>query len=147
MMRGAVEARRRPNQLPARANAAGRGLSFSREIRFTPEMSPRVPIARGSAAPFKKQPSRLEEAPHGHHRLSDHACRERADPDRALGDLLVSARIIRFVPRTSFDHRLHEAPQPFRSMRRPDDLAMDHADTAPCEYSPPLWQQNEDEPA
>jgi hypothetical protein len=60
----------------------------------------------------------------------------------------VSARIIQFVPRTSFDHRSHGSSQPSRSWRLPDDLAMDHADTAPCEYAPPPWQhEGEDEPA
>ena len=59
----------------------------------------------------------------------------------------MSARIIQFVPRTNFDHRAHEV-QPFRFPRWPDDLAMDHADTAPCEYAPPPWRgEGEDEPA
>lgn len=58
----------------------------------------------------------------------------------------MNAKIIQFVPRVSFDHRSHNSSQPFRFSRRPDDLAMDHADTAPCEYAPPPWQQNEDEP-
>jgi len=59
----------------------------------------------------------------------------------------VSARIIPFVPRASFDRRSYQASQPVRFPHRPDDLAMDHADTAACEYAPPLWQQDEDEPA
>ncbi|MDE1936891.1 hypothetical protein [Bradyrhizobium sp.] len=47
----------------------------------------------------------------------------------------MSAIVISFVPRPrgrSPDH----APVPFRSPAQPDDLVMDHADTAPCEYSP-----------
>jgi len=60
----------------------------------------------------------------------------------------VIARIIQFVPRASFGHRSHETPQPFGFLRRPDDLVMDHADTAPSEYAPPPWQcEGEDEPA
>ncbi len=60
----------------------------------------------------------------------------------------MSARIIQFVPRASFGRRSHEAPQPFRFLRRPDDLTMDHADTAPSEYAPPPWPRDgEDEPA
>jgi hypothetical protein len=60
----------------------------------------------------------------------------------------VSAKIIQFIPRASFGHSSHESSHPFRSWRRPDDLAMDHADTAPCEYTPPPWQgRDEDERA
>jgi hypothetical protein len=51
----------------------------------------------------------------------------------------VSAEIIPFVP------RLKRKPEPtplppaaLRSAPRPDDLTMDHADTAPCEYVPSL---------
>ncbi|MGA8900330.1 hypothetical protein [Bradyrhizobium sp.] len=60
----------------------------------------------------------------------------------------MNARIIQFIPRVNFDRRPNESSQPFRSWRRPDDLAMDHADTAPCEYAPPPWQGRDDsEPA
>jgi hypothetical protein len=108
MMRGVIEARRRPNQ-PS---------------------------------------SCKKERPHGRHRLPDRARRERADPHRALGGFLVSGKIIQFIPRASFDHRTPESPQPFRLLRWRDDLVMDHADTAPCEYAPSPWQrEGEDEPA
>jgi hypothetical protein len=148
MMRGAIEARRRPNQLPARANAAGRGLSPSREIGFRPEMSRRVPIAQALPRFSQSKPSDVKETLHGFRRLFDRARRERADPHRALGGFLVSARIIQFVPRASFGQRAHQAPRPFRFPRLPDDLAMDHADTAPCEYALPPWQcEGDDEPA
>jgi hypothetical protein len=51
----------------------------------------------------------------------------------------VSAEIIPFVPRL----KRQREPMPFppaalRSAPRPDDLTMDHADTAPCEYVPSL---------
>lgn len=59
----------------------------------------------------------------------------------------MSADIIPFVPRAR-GHRLCETPLRFRAPARADDLAMDHADTAPCEYVP--WhdaQQIDNEPA
>ncbi len=60
----------------------------------------------------------------------------------------MSAKIIQFVPRARDDHRSYESSQSFRSPPRADDLAMDHADTAPCEYAPPRRQcEGEDEPA
>ena len=48
----------------------------------------------------------------------------------------MSAEIIPFVPRAR--SRLDETRSPFRSAPQADDLVMDHADTALCEYSPPL---------
>ncbi|MGB6634935.1 MAG: hypothetical protein WBF12_04615 [Bradyrhizobium sp.] len=59
----------------------------------------------------------------------------------------MSAKIIQFIPRASFGHGSHESLPPFRSWRRPDDLAMDHADTAPCEYAPPRQGPDQDDPA
>jgi hypothetical protein len=50
----------------------------------------------------------------------------------------VSAEIIRFIrgPKRAREHS--DFPTiAFRSAARPDDLAMDHVDTAPCEYLPP----------
>jgi hypothetical protein len=48
-----------------------------------------------------------------------------------------SAEIIAFIPGLN---RKQEPVRPssgaFRSPPRPDDLTMDHADTAPCEYVP-----------
>jgi hypothetical protein len=111
-------------------------------------MSRRVPIAQALPRFSQGKPSDVKERPHGRHCLSARACRERAELHFALGGFLVSARIIQFVPRASFDRRSHEAPQPFRFLRRPDDLTMDHADTAPSEYAPPPWPRDgEDEPA
>jgi hypothetical protein len=49
----------------------------------------------------------------------------------------MSAKIVQFVPRARRDRGDSERAIAFRSRPRPDDLAMDHADTAPCEYAPP----------
>ena len=46
----------------------------------------------------------------------------------------MSAEIIQFVPRRR-GRPSDETPVAFRSPWRVDDLAMDHADTAPCEYA------------
>jgi hypothetical protein len=46
----------------------------------------------------------------------------------------VSAEIIPFIPRVR--ERRDETQIAFRSPARADDLAMDHADTAPCEILP-----------
>ncbi len=46
----------------------------------------------------------------------------------------MSAEIIQFVPRPSRRSRLLDFPTAIRSATRGDDLTMDHADTAPCEY-------------
>jgi hypothetical protein len=57
----------------------------------------------------------------------------------------MSAEIIDFVPRPR-GHVLRENQILFRSRAEPDDLVMDHADTAPCEYVPSP-ECNDDEPA
>jgi hypothetical protein len=46
----------------------------------------------------------------------------------------VSAEIIQFVPRPNRRGHLAEFAAPARSIFGADDLTMDHADTAPCEY-------------
>jgi hypothetical protein len=59
----------------------------------------------------------------------------------------VSATILQFVRRPRRDGGLTPEPAPW-SPWRPDDLAMDHADTAPCEYAAPLESgRDEDSPA
>jgi hypothetical protein len=46
----------------------------------------------------------------------------------------MSAEIIQFVSRPKRDRGPTDFPTiAFRSARQPDDLVMDHADTAPCE--------------
>jgi hypothetical protein len=57
----------------------------------------------------------------------------------------MSAEIIAFVPRPR-NRKLKQTPTMFRSQPSPDDLTMDHADTAPCEYAP-SWECDEHEPA
>jgi hypothetical protein len=52
--------------------------------------------------------------------------------------LLMSADIIHFIPRPKRDREQTDFPAiAFRLPVRPDDLATDHADTAPCEYVAP----------
>jgi hypothetical protein len=51
----------------------------------------------------------------------------------------MSAEIIAFVPRLKRKPGpVHFPPAALCSAPRPDDLTMDHADTAPCEYAPSL---------
>lgn len=50
----------------------------------------------------------------------------------------MSAEIIQFVPRPRRDGGIDCKHVATWSPWRQDDLAMDHADTAPCEYAPPL---------
>ncbi len=49
----------------------------------------------------------------------------------------MSAEIIRFIPRPNRSSRLTEFLSQMRSAIRQDDLTMDHADTAACEYAVP----------
>lgn len=51
----------------------------------------------------------------------------------------MSAEIIAFVRRLKRKPEpTHFPPVTLRSAPQPDDLTMDHADTAPCEYVPSL---------
>ena len=50
----------------------------------------------------------------------------------------MSAEIIQFVPRPRRDRDMDREQVATWSPWRSDDLAMAHADTAPCEYAPPL---------
>ena len=60
----------------------------------------------------------------------------------------MSAKIIPFVLQTRRERRSDESSHVFRSRSQPDDLVMDHADTAPCEYSLPCaLRLGEHEPA
>jgi len=49
----------------------------------------------------------------------------------------MSAEIIQFVPRANRRRYLSGSSAKTRSIFGEDDLAMDHADTAPCEYVMP----------
>jgi hypothetical protein len=54
--------------------------------------------------------------------------------DRRVGGTFVSAEIIRFMPRPNRNGEPTDFPTiAFRSSAPPDDLGMDHVDTAPCE--------------
>jgi hypothetical protein len=54
-----------------------------------------------------------------------------------MGGIVVNAKIVPFVPRLNRKQEpVHLMPAAFRSAPHPDDLTMDHADTAPCEYVP-----------
>ena len=57
----------------------------------------------------------------------------------------MSAEIIQFVPRPRRDRDNTQSSS--WSPWRPDDLAMAHADTAPCEYAPPLEACDDETPA
>jgi hypothetical protein len=50
----------------------------------------------------------------------------------------MSAEIIRFIPRPKHDHEQTDFPTiAFRLPARPKAPAIDHVDTAPCEYAAP----------
>jgi hypothetical protein len=50
---------------------------------------------------------------------------------------VMSADIIRFIPRPDTARERTDFPTiAFRSAVKPDDLVMDHVDTAPCEHAP-----------
>jgi hypothetical protein len=58
--------------------------------------------------------------------------------DRDMGEFFMSADIIQFIPRPKRDREQTDFPTiAFRSSVRPDDAAIDHTDTAPCEYVAP----------
>ena len=148
---GAVEARRRPTPLKicrrARTRPAAASLPLPREIGFAPETS-RAAIAQLCRVFRKNHPDWQKENRHGsHRRLSDRARADFADPARDLGGFVVSATILQFLPRPRRDRNLTREPISC-SLSRLDDLAMDHVDTAPCEYASPLENsRDEDEPA
>jgi hypothetical protein len=54
-----------------------------------------------------------------------------------VGESFVSAEIIQFIPRPNHRERTDFPTIAFRSAARPNDPAMDHVDTAPCEYIRP----------
>jgi hypothetical protein len=54
-----------------------------------------------------------------------------------MGWFLMSAEIIQFIPRPKPPREPTDFPTiVFRPVAVPNDLAMDHVDTAPCEYVP-----------
>jgi len=60
----------------------------------------------------------------------------------------MSAVILQFTPRPRRGRQPNDTPNAFRSRAVPDDLTMDHADTAPCEcIGRGEEQRGADEPA
>jgi hypothetical protein len=77
-----------------------------------------------------------------HDRLFDLAFASGPRRHRAVGWILMSAEIIQFIPRPKPHREPTDFPTiVFRSAVAPDDLAMDHADTAPCEYVCPDFSE------
>jgi hypothetical protein len=73
-----------------------------------------------------------------HDRIFDIARACGPDRDRGVGGICMSADIIQFIPRRHHDRAATDFPTiAFRSAPRPDDLTMDHVDTALCEIVRP----------
>ena len=79
-----------------------------------------------------------------HDHVSDLARLGWPDRDRIMGGIFVSAEIIPFTPRPKRGSGPIDFSAASRSAIRPDDLTMDHADTAPCEYLWPCEERYED---
>jgi hypothetical protein len=60
-----------------------------------------------------------------------------------MGGIFMSAEIIRFIPRPKREREQTDFPTiAFRHPVRPEDPAVDRADTAPCEYVVPDTREN-----
>ena len=59
----------------------------------------------------------------------------------------MSAKILQFVPRARHGREPIEARKEFHSPIHANDLVMDHADTASCEYFPWRELRSDDESA
>jgi hypothetical protein len=63
-----------------------------------------------------------------------------------VGGIVVSAEIIRFILGPKHYRGQSEFPTiAFRSVPRPDDLTIEDADTAPCEYVRPEAVESDDD--
>jgi hypothetical protein len=69
-------------------------------------------------------------------RISDLARARIPDRDRRVGDGVVSAEVVRFIPRPRRGAANASTDFPTIAFRLPPE-ANDHADTAPCEYVAP----------
>jgi hypothetical protein len=58
-----------------------------------------------------------------------------------MGDIFMSAEIIQFISRPKHDREKTDFPTIVFRSAVPDDVVMDHADTAPCEYVQPDWAE------
>ena len=76
-----------------------------------------------------------------HDRISDLARLGWPDRDRIMGGIFVSAEIIPFTPGPRCRREFVDFRARSLSAVRPDDLTMDHADTAPCEYLSPCEER------
>jgi hypothetical protein len=98
-----------------------------RGIGFAPEMIAPTAICRAFISLSEETDDRLP-AVAG----VDRTCR-----NRHLGRIVMSADIIRFIPRPDTARERTDFPTiAFRSAVKPDELVMDHVDTAPCEHAP-----------
>ena len=57
----------------------------------------------------------------------------------------MSAEVIQFVPRVDRHPPRHAVACPVIHWPKPDDLVMDHADTAPCGYAAPSNERRSDD--
>jgi hypothetical protein len=147
-----ARARRRPTHFrqsdcfwPARANVPVGGPRHDRRDR-------RGPLLLRDRVRARNDRADRDHAAHFLARRAMHDCvsgiaRARG-PVRArhLGAIVVSADIIRFIPRPKSHREPTDFPTiAFRSTVRSDELARDHDDTAPCEYAPCPSQEDSDE--
>jgi hypothetical protein len=71
-------------------------------------------------------------------RVSDSASTGRPGRDCGVGGIFLSAEIVQFTRGAKHEPDQSKFPTiAFRSAARPDKLAMNHVDTAPCEYVRP----------
>jgi len=121
----------RPPAAPPRRSAMRIALGG---IGFAPEM-----IARKAIMPHID--SYMERGQHD--RVSDIAVTGWPRRHRSVGRTRMSAEIIRFIPRPNRNRDAEDfSTFGSRSAALPDDLTMDHVDTAPCEY---VWSDSSKE--
>jgi hypothetical protein len=77
-----------------------------------------------------------------HDRFPDLARFGRPRGDRHMGGSIVSAEIVPFTHIASRNSERSNFSALFRSAERPDDLAMDHVDTAACDRA---WFESQSE--
>jgi hypothetical protein len=78
-----------------------------------------------------------------HDRISDIAVTGWPRRHRSVGRTRMSVAIIRLIPRPNRNRKAEDfSTFESRSAALPDDLTMDHVDTAPCEY---VWPNSSEE--
>jgi hypothetical protein len=119
--------------------STGRAARRQRRLRPSDEdrvraRNDRVPSAICRAFIFERRT---------HDRVSDIAGIARPCCDRDHGDFVMSADIIRFIARPADDRKPTDFPTiAFRSVLQSEQSASDAADTAPCEYAPPIYGES-----